>query len=136
MSSLDAFTQDWTTDGLKIKPMFLSFYETVSNMENVAVSYVGRPGISHSLRAAHSDQKRRPLFVMIDVIDDEPGQRWLSVCFYGDMITDPEALGDLIPEGLLGDDGYCFDISGPDEDLHEYVRQRIHEAYAAAANDK
>jgi hypothetical protein len=38
---------------------------------------------------------------MVDVIDDDPEVRWLSVCFYGEMITDPDEAGELIPEGLL-----------------------------------
>jgi hypothetical protein len=70
---------------------------------------------------------------MIDVIDDDPKQRWLSVCFYGDMIEDPDELGDLIPEGLLGADGYCFDITESDDSLEEYVRKRMNEAYKSAA---
>ena len=69
---------------------------------------------------------------MLDVIDDDPGHRWLSVCFYGDMITDPDELGDLIPGGLLGSDGYCFDISEEDDALREYVGVRIQEAYEEA----
>jgi len=67
---------------------------------------------------------------MIDVIDDDPNERWLSVCFYGDMVQDPDELGDLIPGGLLGSDGYCFDISEADDRLASYVSQRIQEAYA------
>ena len=66
---------------------------------------------------------------MIDVIDDDPKERWLSVCFYGDTIIDPDEEGDLIPEGLLGDDGYCFDLVDADKFLMTYVRQRIQEAY-------
>jgi hypothetical protein len=71
---------------------------------------------------------------MIDVIDDDPGQRWLSVCFYGDMIEDPAELGDLIPEGLLGADGYCFDITESDDQVQDYVSERIREAYVKAGN--
>ena len=44
------------------------------------------------------------LFAIIDVIDDDPQARWLSVCFYGDMITDPEGRGEVIPGGLAGAD--------------------------------
>jgi hypothetical protein len=69
---------------------------------------------------------------MIDVIDDDPKARWLSVCFYGDMIQDPDEHGDFIPEGLLGADGHCFDIDEADESLLQYVRARIQEAYVRA----
>jgi hypothetical protein len=91
-----------------------------------------RPGVSYSIRLKHEHQTDRPLFAMIDVIDDDPSQRWLSVCFYGDMIQDPEQMGDLIPEGLLGSDGYCFDITGSDASIRDYVGQRILEACDAA----
>jgi hypothetical protein len=46
------------------------------------------------------------------------------------MIQDPDELGDLIPEGLLGADGYCFDISEGDGQLVSYVGKRIEEAYS------
>jgi hypothetical protein len=69
---------------------------------------------------------------MIDIIDDDPKQRWLSVCFYGDTIEDPDDQGDLIPGGLLGSDGYCFNLTESDESLKEYVGQRIQEAYEHA----
>ena len=67
------------------------------------------------------------------LVDDDPNDRWLSVCFFGDMITDPEEKGDLIPGGLLGEDGYCFDITEPDDKLAAYVEARIEEAYHSAA---
>ena len=71
---------------------------------------------------------------MVDVVDDDPADRWLSVCFYGDMITDPDEEGDLIPEGLLGQDGYCFDADDPDPDKAEYLAARIGEAYTSASS--
>jgi hypothetical protein len=54
------------------------------------------------------------------------------VCFFGDAIEDPEELGDLIPGGLLGSDGHCFDVNTPDVHLQEYIGQRILEAYEEA----
>ena len=72
---------------------------------------------------------------MADVIDDDPKERWLSVCFYGDMVTDPEERGDLIPEGLLGDDGYCFDLDEYDEEGLNYILARLTEAHAKAAQE-
>jgi hypothetical protein len=65
---------------------------------------------------------------MIDVIDDEPENRWLSVCFYEDLITDPEELGDFIPEGLQGGDGYCFDVDEFEEETAQYLEDRLREA--------
>jgi hypothetical protein len=132
MEEVKKFVDGWTEDSLGTKSIFLSLYNDVADFDQASLEFHGRPGVSFSLRAKHNNQKDRPLFVMIDVIDDDPAQRWLSVCFYGDMIEDPDELGDLIPEGLLGADGYCFDITEPDAQLQEYVGRRIREAYDSA----
>jgi len=136
MEKVDAFIEQWTEDSLGTKSPFIALSKKISNYDRARFEFHERPGISYSLRGIHEAQKDRPLFVMIDVIDDDPTQRWLSVCFYGDMIEDPEELGDLIPEGLLGADGYCFDITEPDVKLQEYVGQRIQEAYTRAGNGR
>ena len=94
---------------------------------------MARPGVSYSLRAKHQHQTQRPLFAMVDIIDDDPDERWLSVCFFGEMISDPDELGDFVPEGLLGEDAHCFDIEEFDEDLMAYVTARLDEAYRYAA---
>ena len=67
------------------------------------------------------------------MIDDDPAERWLSVCFYGDMISDPAERGEIIPGGLAGSDGYCFDMVEDDEGLAYYIVERLVEAGAAAA---
>jgi len=125
------FIDGWQDDTLGLKPAFLSYFNDLKGMADVDIEFNERPGISYSLRGMHmnGNGNGRPLFVMIDVIDDDPKQRWLSVCFYGDTIVDPDEEGDLIPEGLLGDDGYCFDLVNADESLTTYVSQRIQEAY-------
>ena len=69
---------------------------------------------------------------MVDVIDDDPEDRWLSVCFYGEMVTDPQEAGDLVPEGLLGEDGYCFDMYEYDEQEVAYLKERLTEAHSNA----
>ena len=130
MDNIQFFIEAWTDDPLNTKPIFISLYQDLLKMPASGIEFHERPGISYSLRGIRNDRQDRPLFVMIDVIDDDPKERWLSICFYGDMIKDPEALGDLIPEGLLGTDGYCFDISEADEPLKAYVGQRIHEAHS------
>lgn len=130
MENVDAFLDAWTDDSLETKPIFVALYQDLLKMPEARIEFHERHGISHSLRGFRNDRQHRPLFVMIDVIDDDPQQRWLSICFYGDMIEDPDEQGDLIPEGLLGDDGYCFDISEADDHLKAYVGERIHEAYS------
>ena len=132
MNKVQRFLDEWRDDLLGIKPVFQFLYGRLREQTGVRLEWIDRPGISYSLRATHEDQKNRPLFVMLDVIDDDPQQRWLSICFYRDMITDPDELGDLIPGGLLGSDGYCFDISEQDDVVREYVGDRIKEAYENA----
>ena len=130
MEKIQNFIDGWTHDELQTKSIFQRLLQQLVAMDKTKIEFNQRPGISYSLRGMRPDRNDRPLFVMVDVIDDDPKERWLSVCFYGDMIEDPDERGDLIPEGLLGSDGYCFDISEPDDRLAAYVGQRIQEAYA------
>ena len=132
MKELQKFIDEWKKDDEGIKPIFISFYEDLLAFDQATYEFHERPNVSYSLRGIHQNQKDRPLFVMIDVIDDDPEHRWLSVCFYGDMINDSESLGDLIPEGLLGEDGYCFDLTEAAPHHQNYIRQRIREAYKNA----
>ena len=69
---------------------------------------------------------------MVDVIEDV--SRWLSVCFYGDMITDVEEKGDFVPGGLLGEDAVCFDLEEQNDKLVTYIEARLDEACSNAAN--
>lgn len=121
----------WTHDSGNIKPAFVKLQERLSGKENATLSFKSRPGVSYSFRAnvgKTGDIKDR-LFAIVDIVDDDPENRWLSVCFYGDMITDPNGEGNLLPEGLLGEDGYCFDLYEYDEAIISYLEQRIDEAY-------
>jgi hypothetical protein len=124
--------EGWTTDPQNLKSAFLKFREQLAEKEGAILSFNSRPGVSYSLRASvdNRGEKKWPLFVMADIIDDDPENRWLSVCFYGDMITDPDEEGDLVPEGLLGEDGYCFDLIEYDESMISYIGQRIDEAHS------
>jgi len=121
----------WIDDPGNIKPAFVKLQERLSGKENATLSFKSRPGISRSLRAnvGKTGDIEDRLFVMVDIVDDDPENRWLSVCFYGDMITDPNEEGNLVPEGLLGEDGYCFDLYEYDEAVISYLEQRIDEAY-------
>ena len=73
--------------------------------------------------------KGQTFFFIIDIIDDDPKNRWLSVCFYKDMISDPDEMGEIIPQGLPNEDGYCFDVDQWDKKLLEYLKVRMDEAY-------
>ncbi len=125
------FLQEWERgEEQPMRKWFQLFFDTVRVMEHVELQFVSRPGVSYSIRPKHSNQKDRELFAMIDVIDDT--ERWLSVCFYGDMISDPGERGEIIPGGLAGSDGYCFDMFEDDEDIAHYLVDRLVEAATAA----
>ena len=130
---LDTFIGTWASDANKMKQAFLRLKNHLFDKDNISFDFKGRPGVSYSLRAKHDNQKDRDLFVMVDVIDDNPEERWLSVCFYGDLLTDPDEKGDLVPEGLAGDDGYCFDLDEWDEGDVAYIEARLDEAFGNAA---
>lgn len=130
---LNTFIEDWKNgpDKDENKKTFLHFRDYLSKKEGVTLDFIARPGVTYSLRAVHSSQKDKDLFVMVDVIEDV--ERWLSVCFYGDMITDPEERGDFVPGGLLGEDAVCFDLEEQNDALIQYIETRLDEACQNAA---
>jgi len=120
----------WTIDEMNMKAVFLRLATRFSQKKRVILSLVARPGISYSFRARKkAEGEEGTLITMIDIVDDDPDSRWLSVCFYGDCVTDPKEEGDLVPGGLLGEDGYCFDLYENNESIIAYVEQKIDEAY-------
>ena len=132
-AGLDALLSHWTDNAQQTKKAFHHLKDHLVRKPALDFELVARPGVSYSLRAKHQRQNRRPLFAMIDIIDDDPSQRWLSVCFYGEMISDPDELGDFVPKGLLGEDAHCFDIEAWDDVLIPYIIARLDEAYGKAA---
>ncbi|MCI5115130.1 MAG: hypothetical protein D3921_11335 [Candidatus Electrothrix sp. AW1] len=132
-AELKAFIENWQESSEKNKAIFLCYKEQLEGNKDVRLEFIPRPGITYSLRAAHTAQKKRKLFAMIDVIEDSP--RWLSVCFYGDMITDPAERGDAVPGGLLGEDALCFDLEAWNEKLVNYVAARLDEACQRAVQE-
>ncbi len=131
LEKVDAFLGDW--DKEPMHDAFARLFRCVATMPDVELQFVSREKVSHSVRVRHVVQKERNLFGMIDVIDDNPEERWLSVCFYGDLITDPEERGEVIPGGLGGEDGYCFDMYQAEEDVIVYIIERLTEAWENAA---
>lgn len=130
---LNTFIEKWNETPAKNREMFLHFREYLSKKEGVTLDFISRPGLTYSLRAVHANQKVKELFVMVDVIED--ATRWLSICFYSEMITDPGEKGDLVPGGLLGEDAICFDIEDGDNALIPYIECRMDEACRDAARE-
>ena len=131
-NEMSEFLEGWTNDPQDMKGAFIRLKERMSGKEHVTFTFISRPGVSYSLRAAMDNpgERGRPLFVMIDIIDDDSENRWLSVCFYDDIVEDPDERGTFVPEGILGEDGRCFDLYEHDEALISFVGQRIDEAHA------
>ena len=134
-SEMKEMLASWTEDPKGNKGSFLQLQQHVQEMADVKVSYVARPGISYSLRVQHVNQNKRPVLAVIDIIDDDPSDRWLSACFYREMIRDTHGLGDEVPEGLHGEDACCFDMYQWDDDLVEYIKVRLTEAWQAAGQE-
>jgi hypothetical protein len=131
MQTLQAFIDEWTDTEEKTKAAFVQLKNFLERKAGVNLDFIPRPGVTYSLRAAHENQQSRQLFVMVDVIEDQP--RWLSVCFYGEMIEDPAEQGDYVPGGLLGEDAICFDIEAFDADQLKYIEARLDEACASGS---
>lgn len=127
-----SFLSSWKDTGQEMAHVYQALYEAAASLTGVSFGFMARPGLTYSLRPVQESQTDRTFFAIMDVIDDEPEERWLSICFYGDMVTDPEERGDLVPSGLGNADGYCFDMYSPDADLAAYLVARIQEAHASA----
>lgn len=132
IAEVESFMEQWGGDDNLMRNCFKELFECVRQLDTVSLDFIARPGISFSLRPKHKNQTGRDMYAMIDVIDDDPAERWLSVCFYGDMISDPEERGEVVPGGLAGDDGYCFDMYEADDALTGYLKDRLVEGYRAA----
>lgn len=133
LAQVQTMLQDWQQDPMNMKQTFIDYAHWLAAQEGITLEYKARPGVSYSLRACHAHQSTRPLFVLVDIVDDEPEARWLSVCFYADMVNDPDELADFVPQGLMGEDACCLNLDTDDDSLRAYVRARIEEAAAAAA---
>ena len=131
VKALHTFLATWEEGEERNKSGFIRLQNLLLAKEGIQLEFLPRPGVTYSLRASQSGHGR-PLFVMIDVIEDQP--RWMSICFFGDMITDPDQSGAFVPGGLLGEDALCFDLETcTDEVGLHYVEARIEEAYRVAA---
>ena len=132
MKEMEDLLESWQRDPQDLKEAFLELKERLESKKDLSLSFKARPGISFSLRASviGRDKGKGLLFAFVDIIDDDPDNRWLSVCFYERTIQDKDGLGDLIPGGMLGEDGYCFDLDENDAYKISYLKERIDEAYA------
>ena len=71
-NELATFLENWTTDPNNAKDAFVRFKDFLLTTPDVRFDFKARPGVSYSLRAANAKNDERPLFVLVDVVDDEP----------------------------------------------------------------
>lgn len=128
---IEEFVKGWQEQVPVAKECFVSLLETIKSLDGISCTFSARPGVSYSLRPRHFMQRNRDFFMVLDVIDDDPGARWLSICFYDDLVTDPEGRGEVIPGGLPDGDGYCFNLLNEDRGFVEYLKKRCVEACSA-----
>ncbi len=126
LQEIETFLENWEESAEGNKKGFQRMLSFLQQLKGCVIEFHQRAGITYSLRGICEVDGDNKLFVMVDVIEDDP--RWLSVCFYGKMITDPEEKGAFVPGGLLGEDAVCFDLEEYDEAVVEYVEGRIEEA--------
>ena len=131
IAELDEFVASWQITSNHCREAFIELMDYLQGLAGVELEFHARPGVTYSLRGLRPHRPEKPLFAMVDVIDDEP--RWLSVCFYDHMVADPEEIGNYVPGGLLGEDGRCFDLEQVTELQLLYLKERISEAHAAGA---
>ena len=126
--AINVFLNSWDDTVEQNKYGFIRLKDMLLGKAGIHLEFYPRPGLTYSLRAAYAQQSR-PLLVMIDVIEDQP--RWLSICFFADMISDSEEKGAFVPGGLMGENALCFDLETCSEEALRYVEARIEEAYRA-----
>jgi len=134
--ALSIVLDDWPGEQAALKKALLRLKQHAQSQEGAVLSLVSRPGVSYSLRfdlAPRPQGRRRPVFFLVDVV--VAGELFLSVCFYQDEISDPQEMGNAIPQGLFQETGYCFDVDDDncgEEMFMSYLEDRISEAYARA----
>jgi len=126
---IELFIEQWPDSPNGCRSVFETLYRHLLALDGAKIEFYARPPVTYSLRGAPVKNSPYPLFVMVDVIEEAP--RWLSVCFYEKMVSDPETRGDAVPGGLLGEDGICFDIDSDDQTLIDYIKERIDQAFKA-----
>jgi hypothetical protein len=124
-----AFLQAWGGTASPVRDFLLQLKSIVLDLNGTELDFLARPGVSYSLRGEVTVEGHARLLLLMDVADDDPANRWLSVCFYADAVSDPQGLGNLVPKGILGEDGYCFDVFEEDASLLGYLEKRVKEAF-------
>ena len=128
------FLEGWPPAQTGLQRAFLTLKSWAEALPGASASFVARPGVSHSLRLDLDPRppgRARQVFFLVDVVP-AGGELFLSVCFYEDEVSDPQELGNAIPQGLFRETGYCFDVDDYDQEQMDYLRERLIEAHRSA----
>jgi len=134
-SSVQEVLAGWPADQEGLARAFEELTRSAAQMTETVVEVITRLGVSHSFRATLIDpsgKRVRPVYFLVDVVVSSSDPWFLSVWYYEDEITDPEELGNPIPQGLFQETSYCFDVGAYDPELLGYLRDRLAEAHARA----
>jgi hypothetical protein len=132
---LEEFLAAWPESQTGLKRAYLALKERAESLPGGVWSFLPRPGVSYSLRFDLDPRpkgRERQVFFLVDVVG-RPGEFFLSVCFYEDEVSDPDELGNAIPQGLFMETGYCFDVDDHDPEQMAYLGARLEEAHASAS---
>lgn len=127
-AELRNFLEQWN-DVSGMKALCGALHSHMASFPGLRLEFVARPGVSYSIRLL--GQGPEAIAALLDVIDDDPEERWLSLCFPDAIVTDPEEQGDQVPSGLNGKDARCFSIDTIDKNTETYMKKRLAEAAAA-----
>ena len=131
-AAIQNFFAEWT-DKTGMKALCFALYAHMAACPGLRLEFVARPGVSYSIRMLGKGPE--DVAALLDIIDDDPEDRWLSLCFYADLVTDPEELGDVVPGGLAGEDARCFDVDAP-EGMENFLLERLREAHGTIAKTR
>ena len=67
---LETFLAGWEDDAQKVKKSFVLLRNYLADKADLSFIFKARPGVSYSLRAKHTLQTKRELFVIMDVIEE------------------------------------------------------------------
>ena len=75
--AVDAFIDQWPESPDGCREVFTRLFDFLKRLADTQIEFYARPGITYSLRGIPARREGYPLFVIIDVIEEQP--RWLSV---------------------------------------------------------
>lgn len=131
MHEIDCFLRDWGLDSLEVKRLFSQLYKLLQGCPALTLHWDARPEVVYSLRAALKEAKSPGIsgdVALIDIIDDDPEERWLSIRLNAELIGCCHKEWEILPGGLSGHDALCIDVDENEEGLSDYLVELFEDA--------